>query len=70
MNEHAVRLTLDLRVWQDERMGRLWRLAYRDGDDETVISFPDAAALGDFIAEWFGLNLLDLPRLSVAVDAA
>jgi hypothetical protein len=70
MNEHAVRLKLDLRVWQDERMGRLWRLAYRDGDDETVITFPDSAALGDFIADRLGLNLLDVPLPALAVEAA
>jgi hypothetical protein len=70
MNEHAVRLKLDLRVWQDERMGQLWRLAYRDGDDETVISFPDSAALGDFIAERLGLNLLDMPLPRLVAEAA
>lgn len=59
MDEQAVRLKLDLRVWQDERLGQLWRLAYHDGDDETVISFPDSAALGDFIAERLGLTLVD-----------
>lgn len=70
MNEHAVRLKLDLRVWQDERMGQLWRLAYRDGDEELVISFPDSAALGDFIAERLGLSLLDTPQLPAPVEAA
>lgn len=61
MNEQTVRLKLDLRVWQDERLGQLWRLAYHDGDDETIISFPDSAALGDFIAERLGLTLVDSP---------
>ncbi|NNJ09042.1 hypothetical protein EKD04_001730 [Chloroflexales bacterium ZM16-3] len=70
MNEHAVQLKLDLRVWQDERMGRLWRLAYRDGDEETVITFPDSAALGDFIAERLGLNLIDVPLPPMTVGAA
>jgi hypothetical protein len=59
MDEYAVKLTLDLRVWQDERTGQLWRLAYRDGDDETVVAFPDSAALGDFIAERLGITMVD-----------
>lgn len=58
--EGALTLRAELRVWQDERFGQLWRVAYRDGDDETVVSFPDAEALGDFIAEQFGLDLLEL----------
>ncbi|MBX0326505.1 hypothetical protein K2Z83_02200 [Oscillochloris sp. ZM17-4] len=71
MNDRAVHLKLNLRVWQDERMGQLWRLAYRDGDDdETVITFPDSAALGDFIADRLGLNLIDTPRPPMAVEAA
>jgi hypothetical protein len=71
MNEYAVHLKLDLRVWQDERMGQRWRLAYHDGDAETVVTFPDSAALGDFIAERLGLNLLDVPLLpAMAVEAA
>jgi hypothetical protein len=57
--ERAITLKAELRVWQDERFGQLWRVAYRDGDDETVVSFPDAEALGDFIAEQFGLDLLE-----------
>jgi hypothetical protein len=52
----------ELRVWQDERLGKLWRIAYRDGDDETVVSFPDAEAMGDFIAEQFGLDLIEFPE--------
>lgn len=58
--DRALTLRAELRVWQDERFGRLWRVAYRDGDDETIVSFPDAEALGDFIAEQFGLDLLEL----------
>ncbi|NTU79041.1 MAG: hypothetical protein HGA45_06520 [Chloroflexales bacterium] len=57
--EYALTLKAELRVWQDERLGQLWRVAYRDGDDEMVVSFPDAEALGDFIAERFGLDLLE-----------
>lgn len=57
--ERALSLKAELRVWQDERLGQLWRVAYLDGDDERVVSFPDAEALGDFIAEQFGLDLLD-----------
>jgi hypothetical protein len=37
-------------------------VAYREGDEETVVSFPDTEALGDFIAERFGLTLLDQPE--------
>jgi hypothetical protein len=48
-----------LRIWKDERLGQLWRVAYSEGDGETVVSFPDTAALGDFIVERFGLHLLD-----------
>lgn len=57
--ERAITLRAELRVWQDERFGQLWRVAYREGDDETVVSFPDAEALGDFIAEQFGIDLLE-----------
>lgn len=57
--DRALTLRAELRVWQDERFGQLWRVAYRDGDDETVVSFPDAEALGDFIAEQFGVDVLD-----------
>ncbi|NJN19865.1 MAG: hypothetical protein HC822_28330 [Oscillochloris sp.] len=57
MREQAVTLRPNVRVWQDERLGQLWRVAYQDGDMEQVISFPDAQALGDFLAEQFGLNL-------------
>jgi hypothetical protein len=70
MNEYALSLKVDLRVWQDERMGRRWRIAYRDGDAETVITFPDVAALRDFIIERLGLNLLDTPLLPMSVEAA
>lgn len=48
-----------VRIWQDERLGRLWRLALRDGEEEHVIGFPDVAALGDFLAERLGLNLIE-----------
>jgi hypothetical protein len=48
-----------MRVWQDERLGRLWRMSYDDGDGETVVTFPDTAAMGDFIAERLGLTLED-----------
>lgn len=52
-------LKLNLRIWRDERMGQLWRVAYPDGDGETIVGFPDTAALGDFIAERLGLDLVD-----------
>lgn len=61
MQHCVVTLTEDLRVWQDERLGRRWRVAYREGDEEMVVSFPDVEALGDFIAERFGLALLEQP---------
>lgn len=66
MNERALTLTAHFRVWQDERFGQLWRVAYRDGDEETVVSFPDSEALGDFIAETFGVTILDTPELAAA----
>lgn len=59
MGTNLVTPTLDLRVWQDDRLGKIWRVAYNDGDGETVVSFPDTAAMGDFIAEQLGLNLVD-----------
>jgi hypothetical protein len=59
MSPRHVILRPDLRVWQDERLGRLWRVAYDDGDGETVVTFPDLAAMGDFIAEHLGLSLVD-----------
>lgn len=62
--ERALTLRAEFRVWQDERFGKLWRVAYRDGDEETVVSFPDAEALGDFIAEQFGLDLLETPEVT------
>lgn len=57
--EQSLQLRPDLRVWQDERFGQLWRVAYRDGDDETVVTFPDSEALGDFLSEHLGLRLLE-----------
>jgi len=59
MGTRLVTPTYDLRIWRDEQLGKIWRVAYNDGEAETVISFPDTAALGDFIAEQLGLNLLD-----------
>lgn len=52
-------LRMNMRVWQDERLGRRWRVAYDDGDGETVVTFPDIAAMGDFIVERLGLTLDD-----------
>lgn len=66
MDKRALTLTAHFRVWQDERFGRLWRVAYRDGDEERVVSFPDSEALGDFIAEIFGVKILDASELAVA----
>lgn len=57
MNAAKVVLHEDIRVWQDDRLGQLWRVAYRDGDNEMVVTFPDTAAMGDFIAERLGLYL-------------
>ncbi len=62
--EQALTLRAQIKVWQDERFGQLWRVAYRDGDEETVVSFPDTEALGDFIAEQFGLDLLESQELT------
>jgi hypothetical protein len=53
---------VSLRVWQEERMGRVWRCAIDDGAGEVVVSFPDTAAMGDFIAEQIGLQLEDDER--------
>lgn len=66
MREQAVALGDNLRVWQDERMGQLWRLAYYDGLDEQLITFPDAEALGDFLTEQLGLNLEDALEAEMA----
>jgi hypothetical protein len=59
MNTQVVSLPTNVRIWQDERIGRFWRIAYSDGDGETVVGFPDSAALGDFLVERFGLILVD-----------
>lgn len=63
MSDRALTLKADFRVWQDDRFGHHWRVAYRDGDEVTVVSFPDSEALGDFIAETFGVGLLDYGEL-------
>lgn len=59
MGTQLATATVALRVWQEERMGRIWRCAFNDGNGEVVVSFPDTAAMGDFIAEQVGLGLLD-----------
>ncbi|RRR74415.1 MAG: hypothetical protein EI684_07135 [Candidatus Viridilinea halotolerans] len=56
--ERTIPLRSEVRVWQDERLGKIWRIAYRQGDEVMVVSFPDVAALDDFIDEQFGLDLL------------
>lgn len=56
---HSLMVSHNLRIWRDERLGQLWRATYNDGYGETVISFPDTAALEDFIAEHLGLHLLE-----------
>ena len=66
MDQRTLTLKADLRVWQDERFGQLWRVAYHDGDEERVVSFPDSEALGDFIAEQFGVGLLESPEFTPA----
>ncbi len=57
--ERSLTLKAKLRIWKDERLGRLWRVAYHDGDEERVVSFPDSEALSDFIVEQFGIRLVD-----------
>jgi hypothetical protein len=59
MGDQMIRLAANIRIWQDERLGRLWRAALRDGDEETVVTFPDFRALADFLSDHLGLNLLD-----------
>lgn len=59
MNAASVTLHEDIRVWQDDRLGQLWRVSYRDGDSQMVVTFPDTAAMGDFIAERLGIYLED-----------
>lgn len=66
MQNDTLRLELDLRVWRDERLNQAWRAAYREGDTELVVTFPDTEALGDFIAERLGLTLLEVWRPEVA----
>jgi hypothetical protein len=57
MNTQSIRLD-DLRIWRDEQLGQLWRVAYPEGDDgEIIVAFPDTAALSDFLSEHFGLAL-------------
>ncbi len=59
---NALTALSDLRVWRDERLGQLWRVAYNEGDYATYVAFPDAAALNDFLQETLGLHLLDEPE--------
>lgn len=68
MQYEMVRLERDLglRVWQEERLDWAWRLAYREGDDETIVTFPDSQALDDFIAERLGLTLIEPLALEAA----
>jgi hypothetical protein len=47
----------NLRIWRDEELDRVWRLSYSEGESDTLISFPDDAALHDFINEQLGLGL-------------
>lgn len=68
MQKDILQLRLHLRVWRDSQISRLWWLAYRESDHEIVISFPDSAALGDFIAERIGLKLFDTKPRIVAVE--
>ncbi len=56
--QSATRLT-NLRVWRDDRLNELWRVAYNEGEGEMLVSFPDTQALGDFLVERLGLGLLD-----------
>jgi hypothetical protein len=62
MTTQLTTATVSLRVWQEERMGRVWRCAIDDGAGEVVVSFPDTAAMGDFIAEQIGLQFEDDER--------
>ena len=59
MNTHLATATIGMRVWHEERLGNIWRCAFDDGSGEVVVSFPDTAAMGDFIAEQVGLFLED-----------
>jgi hypothetical protein len=61
IGQSATQIT-DLRIWRDEKLGQLWRLSYNEGYGETVISFPDTAALGDFLSERLGLTLVEEPK--------
>lgn len=61
--------TVAIRVWQEERLGRIWRCAFDDGYGEVVVSFPNTAAMGDFIAEQIGLKLLDDEELELLYPA-
>jgi hypothetical protein len=56
---------MKMRVWRDSGLDRVWRLSYSEGEDETVVSFPDDAALNDFIAEQLGFGLDEEPPLQV-----
>lgn len=60
MGMHLTTSALNLRVWRDDHLGQMWRVAYNDGDGEMIVSFPDTAAMGDFIFEQLGINLEDI----------
>ena len=66
MGTQLATATIALRVWQEERLGYIWRCAFNDGNGEVVVSFPDTAAMGDFIAEQAGLTLLEDEELDLA----
>jgi hypothetical protein len=58
----------NLHIWQDGTLDGAWRCTYRDGDSTVVVSFPDLKALGDFIADELGLNVIG--ALTRSGDAA
>jgi hypothetical protein len=59
MDRSEAKLKFDLRIWQDERYGKYWRVAYREGGEEQIVTLPDWEAVGDFVAERLGLNLME-----------
>lgn len=54
----SANLLVNLRVWRDEHLEKLWRVSYNEGEGETLVSFPDTAALSDFLVERLGLGLV------------
>jgi hypothetical protein len=67
---HTATRLVNLRIWRDDQLNELWRVSYDEGDGDTLVAFPDTAALSDFLAERLGLNLNNDQRERLLSDSA